>query len=671
MKIEFKNISPDTQPAAGEVFILPPLSGLGAAGAAFSEGMAAFRKGDAEPATLVLPANPTLDDILAVCILEARAQQDLPDSIEGYARYAALVREGLRPGSAELAASPEGIFLAIRNAHGIQLKDHVAARFESDARRMCKHLFACAKAGKDPFKDALFADAPDFARERAFLAKDRDVYTQDVARGEKWLVKLPGGPPQASALILRQPKSLLWKFWAREDKDAPTGDMYLLMGVELADGSFSFSVDPVQRLSLQELHAKLQAAEVAVNPAASKDDPWFDGARFSYTLVAAPRAGSKLGSDEILRIAREWTQAKRPSVKKQAAGVSPFMLAGMAAAVAIVAIGMFFGISAIMGNEPNDPGQGPPVVAAKDPEVDFRARGLAMKPDQLPHLRSEGLDIPGYALIVAVGLSSRGALPAACSDAGLVYGMLRDKFGYAPENMRILTDEPDRTLDWQGNKVPSNGMPTRANVSRMLAELSEQTKRYPKGDRTNFVFYYAGHGETVERADTIGYLVLTDFWEKRDEKTPDLLGYNMGHLARDIRQNIKSSHQMMLVDCCFSGFVTKTRGDPKSDPSAIYAMWKSHAHVVMTAGTEGQVVYEKGKHSMFSGALFRALGMENGVLAADVNSDGIITDGELGAFIPAEVERKLQGTGKTQTPQYLRGLEDLDDVGQFLFLPRK
>ncbi|MBX3459650.1 MAG: caspase family protein [Planctomycetes bacterium] len=669
MKLTFRQLGPDAQPQAGEVIVLPPMSGAGASGAAFSEGLAAFRRGTGEPQTLVLPANPTLDDMLAAAILEARVEgKELPTALDGYARYAALVREGLRPGSAELAASPEGIFLAIRNAHGVQLKEHVAAKFEHDARRMCKHLLACAAAGKDPFKDALFSDSPDFARERAFLAKDRDVYTQDVARGEKWLVKLPGGPPAASALILRQPKSLLWKFWSREDKDSPTGDMYLLLGVELADQSWSFSVDPVQRLSLQELHGKLQAAELAANPAA-KDDPWFDGARFNYTLVAAPRAGSKLTSDEILRIAREWLQAKKPSVKKAAAGVSPLMMAGMAAAVAVVAIGMFFGISALTGNDPAEPS--PPVAAANKPaEVDFRARGLALKPNQLSQLRSEGVEIPGYALIVAVGLSSRGALPAACSDAGLVYGMLRDKFGYAPENMRVLVDEPDRTLDWTGRKVPVNGMPTRANMSRMLAELSEQTRRYPKGDRTNFVFYYAGHGETIERADTIGYLCLTDFWEKRDEKTPDIYGYNMGHLARDIRQNIKSSHQLMLVDCCFSGFVTKTRGDPKSDPSAIYEMWKSHAHVVMTAGTEGQVVYEKGKHSMFSGALFRALGMEGGSLIADTNGDGIVTDGELGAFIPAEVERKLAGTGKVQTPQYLRGLEDLDDVGQFLFVPR-
>ncbi|MBK8146603.1 MAG: hypothetical protein IPK62_17250, partial [Bacteroidetes bacterium] len=171
-----------------------------------------------------------------------------------------------------------------------------------------------------------------------------------------------------------------------------------------------------------------------------------------------------------------------------------------------------------------------------------------------------------------------------------------------------------------------------------MTELSNNPA-LPKGDRTNFVFYYAGHGETVERADAIGYLVLSGFHENRDKKLPDLYGYNMGHLAKDVRQNIRSSHQLLLIDCCFSGFVTRARGNPRENPSSVYELWKERAHVVITAGTADQLAYEEGDHSVFSETLFRGLGKDAQGMPADANQDGILTDGELANWLGSEVPK--------------------------------
>ncbi len=657
IEIALRRLPPDTSPQPGEVLVLSAQ----AAQAALDQGADAFAR-SGTPARIVVRDNPTLDDMLAASIVQWKlAGESLPPRMADYARYAGIAREGLRPGKGALEDSLEGLFLAIRNARDPDLtKPEAGAAFVRDWQRLAQHIKAAALADKDPFN----ADAPtsEFARERAFLATDQQVYFQDVQRGSQWIVQIPGGPPRSSALVLRQPKSLLWKFWARQDASAPTGDCFLLLGVEFAAGDWTFSVDPVQRLSLQGLAEAFQTAELAANPAA-KENPWFDGARFAYSLISAPRGGTKLPAPAVMDVLRQWANARKPQT--QAAGG---LGKGLVAAAVVVALLACVGVVVVLATRKDDP----PLLAANSAEkvVDFRSRGVVLSSRQLQDLRSEGVDIDGFALIVGVGKSSFGALPAACRDAGLLYGILTSRFGYKPENVRLLVDDPDRALDLQGNVVPNYGVPTRENVSRAMTELSEQTRRYQKGDRTNFVFYYAGHGETVERADAIGYLVLSGFHENRDKKLPDLYGYNMGHLAKDVRQNIRSSHQLLLIDCCFSGFVTRARGNPRENPSSVYELWKERAHVVITAGTADQLAYEEGDHSVFSETLFRGLGKDAQGMPADANQDGILTDGELANWLGSEVPKAFGSSSRTQTPQTYRGLEGLDDVGQFLFLKK-
>lgn len=667
MQIVLRKLDRDQDPAQGEVLVRPD-TGKNAATEALQRGVPGFPHLGV-PATVVAPVNPTLDDMLAASILSwKQAGQTLPAGLDVYARYAGIAREGLRPSAGRLEHSIEGVFLAVRNSRDPDLsRAENAALFLADWQRLADQLRKAAEAGKDPFKDDVLADASDFARERAFLAKDHQVYQQDVLRGERWVVTVPQGPPESSALVLRQPKSLLWKYWAREDREAPAGGCYLLTGVEFDAGAWTFSVDPVQRLSLKGLADAFQAAEQAKG--ADANDPWFDGARFDYTLVSAPRGGTKLSENEVRDVFRKWCNARRPATAHRGAGTAR-MLAIAAAAGVLITVGVV--IAMALAKDPVVPGANNAGPIAGPAEPDFRARGIQLPSEKLAELRSTGTDVRGYALIVGVGDSSyQPRLPAACADAGLLFGLLRDKFGYKPEDMLVLVDEPDRALDRQGNKVPVYARPTRENVSRALQQLAKETGRYPEGDRTNFVFYYAGHGHTFKRADEIGYLVLSDFWETpEDRRVPDTQAYNMGHLARDIRQNIKSSHQMLLIDCCFSGFVTKARGNPKAEPSAIYELWKTRAHVVITAGTADQRAFEVGTSSVFSQTLFRGLGIETERMLADANNDGILTDAELGVWMSEEVPKMFARSARTQTPQYLRGLEELDDVGQFLFLPR-
>jgi hypothetical protein len=264
---------------------------------------------------LVLPADPTLDDMLAAVIAERMLTGGaVPDGMARFARYAALVREGLRPTEIPLKSSLEGIYLAILTTAGDDLTDAaIAERFLEGWSRLAATVLRAAEAGKDPLSDPFLENGPDFGRERAFLARDEEVYRQDVARGERWIVSLPDGPPTASGLVLRRPRSILWKFWSRLDRDAPTGDAYLLLGVDWGQGNWVFSTDPVHRMSLKPLAERLDAAErqAGAEPAdPAGDDPWFDGKPFDHTLIAAPRRGSRLADAQIMRIVKRWAQVR-------------------------------------------------------------------------------------------------------------------------------------------------------------------------------------------------------------------------------------------------------------------------------------------------------------------------------------------------------------------------
>ena len=314
MELTFRPIPAGAGPGPGELLVRPRRPEhrgcLGLARVVLEHGLDALPRDDGPIDRVVVGDNPTLDELLAATIaIRLLAGAGVPPGLGAFAEYAKLVREGLRPGEVPLEASPEGIFLAIRNADGDDLADPaIGAAFAASWTRMAAVILRAAEAGADPFAVPHFAGGPEFARERAFLARDHEVFRrEDIPRGERWRIALPGGPPRATALVLRRPKSLLFKHWSRLPDAAPGGDAYLLLAVDFGAGLWVFSTDPVRRLSLKPLADALQAAESALDPAAP---PWFDGARFGHTLIAHPDGGSRLPDRDVLRVARRWARAR-------------------------------------------------------------------------------------------------------------------------------------------------------------------------------------------------------------------------------------------------------------------------------------------------------------------------------------------------------------------------
>jgi hypothetical protein len=357
-------------PAPGEVHLRPLRSEhqdrRDLACLVLEHGLDALPRGEGPVEHLVLGGNPTLDELLAATFAERLLSgQPVPAGGLAFARYAGLARQGLRPSNLPLHVSLEGIYLAIRNAVSKPderlIEPAAIARFQEDWSRMASCILKAAEAGVDPFTTSLFETGPEFARERAFLAADQRVYQHDLRNGERWLVRIPREAPPAAGLLLRKPRSLLFKHWSREDAGAPGGHGYLFLAVQWDQGHWVFSTDPVHNLSLQGLAEYLQRKEAACDPERAAEHPWFDGRPFNHTLVAAPRVGTVLAERRVLRAVRRWTDARPLDQKRWR------MAAAGAAALALVAGLLWW----LLLPPPQPPSQ-PPSTPAPAPPPPFR-----------------------------------------------------------------------------------------------------------------------------------------------------------------------------------------------------------------------------------------------------------------------------------------------------------
>lgn len=105
-----------------------------------------------------------------------------------------------------------------------------------------------------------------------------------------------------------------------------------------------------------------------------------------------------------------------------------------------------------------------------------------------------------------------------------------------------------------------------------------------------------------------------------------------------VSELIPAKHALFLLDCCFGGLAV-TRSTPP-----VAAGLTNRARQAISAGTAEQAVQDGGggEHSVFTGALLDALRGD-----ADLDSDQVVTFGELFNHIGREVERK---TEQRQTP---------------------
>jgi hypothetical protein len=513
-ELVFGNASPE-RPESGELCVAPvDRNEPGArerSRRAVEHALAAFSKGDGPIRRIVVPLDPTLDDMLAATFCAwLLAGRQLPAGAEKFARYAAMVRESLRPSSLPLEATLEGIFMAIRNISGEDLAEPaVAGKFTADWWRMSDRIMQAAVQNLDPLTSRLFDDI-EFARERTYLLNDHQVFLEDLARGETWTVELHGSKRQERAVLLRQPKSLLFKYFCRSSADVPGAEAFALMAVQWGPGEWVFSTDPVRRVSLKGLYDVLQAAEQARDPQRAESDPWFDGKPFQHTLVAGPKGKSILPDDEIVRIARRWSHARpeRNHPRRKLVFVA-------AAAAGVLCLGGWLAVAQF--------GPAPQIV-----------RGLDQVPEPEPVSNlvgpRRGKD---YALLIAIENYQHPqawqTLGKPIGDATELKRLLETRYGF---EVALLTDLDGKDI---------------------LHAILEKPKKNYEADDQLFIFV-AGHGRFV---DKIGYIVGKD--------APSELDKNKYVSLNDVKATISNHscpHVLLALDTCYGATIdTRVAGD--------------------------------------------------------------------------------------------------------------
>jgi hypothetical protein len=345
MPFLFRNLRrTDPPPATGECHVAPPHQGDRClARLVLDRGPEAMPCGAKPITTIVIKADPTLDDMLAATIVAVQiGDKPLPAGLRPFVEYAAVVRQGLSPGTTvPLERSLAGLYKAMRWKHGDLTEADHGRRFADDWNRLAAVVFAHAADGLDPFVEFplpswLFGD------DQRFLTGDRDLYLRDKLAGETWTVVIPDEGPAAMrrpALLLRRPQSRLWKEWARSDAAAPRSKSLLatsgseaaagfdfLAVDELGSGNWVFSTNPVQRVPIRSLRDLLQKEEEARAPGRAAEDPWVS--LFDDTLVAAPHAGTAISETDLLRLVKKWARA-RPTRRRTLPRGVPVALGGI------------------------------------------------------------------------------------------------------------------------------------------------------------------------------------------------------------------------------------------------------------------------------------------------------------------------------------------------------
>jgi len=228
-----------------------------------------------------------------------------------------------------------------------------------------------------------------------------------------------------------------------------------------------------------------------------------------------------------------------------------------------------------------------------------------------------------HALVIGINAYKDPGYPDlgyAVADAEAVAAILIEDYGFAQKDVLLILNEDA----------------TKATIDKALEEWACDYDRIGEDDL--LVVFFAGHGVTRDlrsRGDR-GYLVPVDgAGSDGAHEWASLLGMN--HLE-DVSEAIPAKHVLFILDCCFGGLAVKR------SPAPIAAGLSNRARQVITAGNADQAVLDAGGggHSVFTGALLDALRGD-----ADLDSDQVVTFGELFNHIGRDVERK---TEMRQTP---------------------
>jgi hypothetical protein len=187
------------------------------------------------------------------------------------------------------------------------------------------------KVNCNPWDTKLFNTLEGFDEHIEKVLNDKKAYYDDVSLSSLNVLELfnkdSGGYDSVDCILTNRPKSFLWKYWVRGDKQ----NSQFNKGFPITCAHFEYrsiiSVDPntpynllglgllIDHLEILKLKREISNNDIengvpevvsgkeerpGPRPGFHRNDPWYDGRGFhNFTIIDGPRAGSKLSVFEI------------------------------------------------------------------------------------------------------------------------------------------------------------------------------------------------------------------------------------------------------------------------------------------------------------------------------------------------------------------------------------
>ncbi len=242
---------------------------------------------------------------LALALLDRRA---VDGDMRALADYTKLADSAALPKTIDLAATPHAVLRALfTTVKGTPTEvNQVRVR---EGLRLMGRLLAAAGSGQSILEnEALFRGIDRYERAVDRCRSDYLSYLEDGERGERVRLCLPlvsgDGCRDVDGILIRNPRSFLFKDWARRDRDAPLGRGFEFLMAGFGSDRYILGVDHFSGVSLRGLGPRLDARESAAR--ASRGLPpgerWYDGNApfFAYRIVDTPRGGTALAYDDVV-----------------------------------------------------------------------------------------------------------------------------------------------------------------------------------------------------------------------------------------------------------------------------------------------------------------------------------------------------------------------------------
>ena len=194
-----------------------------------------------------------------------------------------------------------------------------------------------------------------------------------------------------------------------------------------------------------------------------------------------------------------------------------------------------------------------------------------------------GNDIERRALLIGINRYAAAALPdlrGAVNDTIMMRQVLESRFGFSPEDIRVLTDE----------------QATRQGILSAISQLVDAT-----GPRDVVYIHYSGHGSQVrdlnnDETDGGG---MDETIVPHDGRTDDIADITDDELGA-LLNRLETEHAVIVLDSCHSGTGTRSskvipRSIPNDTRTALYQRTEA-------IGTRGTVAVDLAKHILLTGA---------------------------------------------------------------------